>query len=224
MNARYKYAMLLSSLPAHNLNLFISGQTPVSRIQLNKRLALLDDEDKADLAHLESLLRWAQHGELMDDEIIERAEKTLPLIANDFAKASLLWRLELRTVMSALRRRHLGLDKPEKKRIGFGKWPYFIRKHWQEPDFGIGKQLPWVNEVKTLLDKNETLELEKFLSVLVWNHYARDGSLHYFDFEAVITYVLRWDVVRRWESYDKKKAQFRFDELVEAGLKAVSET
>ena len=221
MNARYKYTMLISSLPVHHLDLLISEQTPLSRIQLNKRLALLDEADRADLAHLENLLGWAQHGNLSDGEFIAKVEKILPLIENDFAKDALLWRLELRTIMSALRQRHLGLEPPEKDAIGFGKWAYFIHKNWHEPDFGIGKQVPWVMEANSLLTQSETLELEKFLSLLVWNHYARAGNLHYFDFEAVISYVLRWDVIRRWECYDKQKAEMRFDELVNAGLKDV---
>lgn len=214
--------MLIASLPAHQLDLFIGEQMPISRIQLNKRLVLLEEQDKVDLAHVEHLQKWSQHTNVLDSEFIQKTEKTLALIENDFVKQSLLWRLELRTIMSALRKRQQGQSCPEDKNsLGFGKWPYFINKNWQQPDFGIGKQLPWVIEVDRFMRQGDTLGLENFLLKLIWNHYATLGNPHYFNFEAVVIYVLRWDVIRRRASYDKDKAQLRFDELVQSGLKAI---
>ena len=121
--------------------------------------------------------------------------------------------------MSALRRRHSGeVSPPDTVFHGFSKWPGLIIKHWHEKDFGIGHLLPWIHEANSLLEQDKTFELEKALLDLVWRHYARVGSHHYFDFPAVVIYVLRWDVINRWSGYNKDLAILRFDELVTAGL------
>lgn len=44
------------------------------------------------------------------------------------------------------------------------------------------------------------------------------GQGHYFDFEAVIIYVLRWDINDRWAKNDEKKAIQQFEKLVEQAL------
>ena len=220
MDSRYKYAMLLTSLPAHKINLFLSEQKTLSRIQLNKRLTLLDDNDKSDLERIETLLHWSQQLKKVDEDIIEQAQQLIVLIENPFLQQSVIWRLELRMIMAALRKRHQGYDCPEKNSLGFGRWHFFIQKNWQEVDFGIGQQLPWLLKAQQYLVENQPLELEKLLLELIWTHYTQTGNLHYFDFEAVVIYVLRWNVINRWVSYDKEKALLRFDALVDSSLKS----
>ncbi|MGR9052089.1 MAG: DUF2764 family protein [Gammaproteobacteria bacterium] len=212
---RYKYVMLLSSLPLHPINLFAAQQTPVSRIQLDKRLALLDEDDGRDLARIEALLHWSRIGDLDDATHVKQDLAELAEIKSPFLKDVVLWRLELRTLMSALRRRRAGETKPPGNGFhGFGVWPRIIEQHWQEKDFGLGQRLPWLAEANSLIEQDKTFELEKLLLNLVWRHYARVGSHHYFDYPAVVVYVLRWDVINRWSGYDKEIAQMRFDKLV----------
>jgi hypothetical protein len=69
---------------------------------------------------------------------------------------------------------------------------------------------------------NETLALDKLLLNLSWQYYARLNRGHYFDFPAVVLYVLRWDMIHRWVSYDADRALLRFNELVNAGMAEVS--
>jgi len=56
---------------------------------------------------------------------------------------------------------------------------------------------------------------------LVWQHYISIGSQHYFDFPAVVIYVLKWDMIKCWTNYNADKAMERFDELVDAGLEGI---
>ncbi|MGR9115045.1 MAG: DUF2764 family protein [Gammaproteobacteria bacterium] len=213
--------MLLSSLPLHPTDLFSAQQTPVSRIQLDRRLALLDEADAWDLARIESLLHWSRIRDQEDNVIIRQDMSEVDAINSDFLREIVLWRLELRTIMSALRKRHAGESLVPTSFHGFGKWPDLMVKHWQEKDFGIGYLLPWIYEANDLIEQNKTFELEKLLLNLVWRHYARVGSHHYFDFPAVVIYVLRWDVINRWSGYNKDIAIQRFDDLVMAGLSDV---
>ncbi|MGB7933012.1 MAG: hypothetical protein WCH04_12435, partial [Gammaproteobacteria bacterium] len=108
MSAANRYTMLLSSLPYHGV-LFGARQTPLSRIRLQQRLSLLDPADAACLHAIADLLDWSHLGrERRDEEIIAHARAVIPTLDKPFVRDLLIWRLELRTVLAALRRRQRG--------------------------------------------------------------------------------------------------------------------
>lgn len=222
-DGRYKYTLLLSSLPVHPVDLFSAKLPPVSRIQLDRRLALLDADDADDLARIERLLHWSKMKAMDDASIVKYGMSELEAIKNSFLREVVMWRLEMRTILTALRRRRDGADRmPDAYFYGFGNRLRFMSKHWREADFGIGHLMPWVGQANALIENDDSLALEKLLLEEVWRHYARIGQDHYFDFPAVVIYVLRWDVIYRWSSYDAEQALMRFDELVETGMADVS--
>lgn len=213
------YVLLMSSLPRHATRLFSAGQTPLSRIKLDQHLLLLDARDAVELTRIETLVYWSRFKDESDDLVIKKCRETIALITDDFLKLLALWHLELRTLLSALRQRHAGAEAPGKGRFpGFGIWPGYIETNWHVSDFGIGHRLPWVIDAQALLAENKTFELEKFLLDLIWRHYSWVGSRHYFDFPAVVIYVLRWDLTYRWLNYNADKAMERFEKLVESGM------
>lgn len=219
---RFKYAMLMASLPPHKRDLFAAKQTPISHIQLNKRLRWLDPGDAEDLNKIQSLLYWSKMTGITDERYIADTTTVLDTVHNDFFRQVISWRLELRTLIAALRKRHQGLQSPpEKAALGFGRWTLFIRKNWRQRDFGIGRQLPWLEQADRLVGREESLALEKFLLNLVWQHYEQQGNGHYFDFEAVVIYVLRWDVINRWNHYHRQQAIDRFSAILDDRLQGV---
>jgi hypothetical protein len=222
MDASHRYAMLVSSLPYHG-SLFGAKRTPLSRIRLRQRQHLLDEADLACLRVVANLLEWSRHGiEMRDEDIIARARAELPKLDNEFARDYIVWRLELRTVVAALRRRHRGESAPlGVNGWGYGRWRAHIRRHWSEPQFRLERIYPWLAEAKTLLEADDTLCLERLLMKVVWEHLDRLADGHHFDFEAVLIYSLRWDLVARWTSHRGDKAAVRFEEMVEEGLKDV---
>jgi hypothetical protein len=116
--------------------------------------------------------------------------------------------------------RHQGQKKPPHKKIfGFSYWYFIITNYWYEPGFGLSKQLPWILEANELLLANKSLKLEKLLFSVVWEQYQRESLGHYFDFEAVVLYVLRWDLVSRWTSNNSDIALNRFNHLVDIEIK-----
>ncbi len=211
--------MLMTSLPAHKNALFDQEQVPLSRIQLNKRLALLDKKDAADLLKIEQLLHWSHIKTDIDQTFVNETIESISSINNDFIKNIIIWRLELRIILAALRMRHQGQKSPPTKKIfGFDYWHFIITKFWHQADLGLGKQLPWLVEANTLLVNNKSLPLEKLLFRVVWDHYQHLSLGHYFNFEAVIIYVLRWDIIYRWTSYNKDVAIRCFNDLIETEL------
>ena len=214
-----KYALLLTSMPRHPQQFFSAGQTPISKLQLDQRLGLLDAKDADELQRIQNLVHGSQFKDKPDQAIIKSCQESMALMTDAFLKRLVLWHWEVRTVLSALRLRHQGAQAPERHSFpGFGVWPDAIEKNWHTGDFGIGRQLPWIVEAERLLTENKPFELEKFLLDLIWQHYASIGSRHFFDFSAVVIYVLRWHLTSRWLNYKADTAMARFDELIGAGL------
>lgn len=214
-----RYLTLLTSLPAHG-PLFGATQTPLSRIRLEMRLRWLEAQDAEDLSLFERLVAWKdQQFEIADEAVVRQAEQGVAAIDNAFTRELAIWRLEMRTLVAALRHRQAGGAAPsERRRWGFGRWVPMIRRHWSEPHFRLERVFSWLPEAKRLLERGDARGLERLLLGTVWTHLERIGADHYFDFEAVVSYVTRWDLVARWTGYDADAALARFDRLVEAAL------
>jgi len=211
--------MLVSSLPYHGV-LFGARQTPLSRIRLAQRLKLLEPADAECLRQIGELLDWSYLGrERSDEDIIARAREVIPTLRNAFVRELVVWRLELRTLVAALRRRQRGqAAPPAHARWGYGRWLTQLRKYWNEPHFRLERVFPWLPEARNLLESGDTLGIERLLIGIGWEHLERLSDSHHFDFEAVLIYTQRWSLIARWTSYDGAAALARFDELVEAGL------
>lgn len=223
INERYKYTLLISSLPLQPNNLFSSKLPAISRIQLDNRLTLLDAEDAEDLARIERLLHWSKMHESDDATIVNTGFAELAKVRSNFLRDLVMWRLELRTILTALRRRHTGESLSANQPFyGFGDQVSYIVRNWQKPDFGLGMTMPWIKQAQQLLTENRTMALDKLMLEINWQNYARLSLGHYFDFPAVVLYVLRWDLINRWISYDQDRALLRFNELVCAAMADVS--
>jgi hypothetical protein len=86
------------------------------------------------------------------------------------------------------------------------------------PDFGLGNVLPWLPELSRLMEEGNPLSFERELLGLSYRYMSRAAEDHYFTFEAVAVYVLRWDVFARWTECDGVRARERFEHLVRDGL------
>ena len=213
------YEMLMSSLPYHG-KLFGARQTPLSRFQLNKRLAWLSDEDAAMLVNIESVVQWRrQLLEQSEAEFLRQAAEVLASLDNELLEDVVRDRLETRTLIAALRMRMLAQPAPQQGvSFGFGRWVDVIRQHWSEPDFGLSRIYPWVVDADRKLRQRDALGLEKLIMGHLWAELSRFGFGHYFDFEAVAIYVLRWDLIDRWTHYNEADATQNILKLADDGL------
>jgi len=214
------YAMLMASLPPHPMSLWDQKNKPISRLHLERRLSLLNDQDKQQLAEIESILHWAKiNDENSDAQISAEAERVTQSITTPLLQKTIIWRMELRTIITAIRRRKLGREVPAKnERWGYGQVVPFIRKNWQVDDFSLSHRFDWIKKANTLFETEQSVELEKLLLNLSWQHYESIGHAHYFDFEAVVIYVLRWNIVNRWSQCNEEIAMNQFEILLNNGL------
>ena len=219
MFATEPYVMLVASLP-HVGTLLSNRAPPINQVRLEQRLKELDPEDRAELEALRSLLSWSRL-EIGDEDaaFVARARQIIEAAHSETLRAAASERLEIRTLMAALRRRHRGEDAPAPGTVwGYGRYVDTLRANWAAPDFGVGRAFPWVLAAKEKLEAGDAQGLERITLQAAWDSGARHAAGHEFDFEAVAAYALRWSLVDRWSRYDAAAAATRFTELLEAAI------
>ena len=214
-----KYVTLMSSLPPLG-PLFGSKQTPLSRLKLENRLKLLDAKDAELLNRIIDLIAWSQQPrERTDSQFVADANQLLAEVHNPTLGEIITYRLDLRTIIVALRRRHRGeTEPPVGQAWGVGRWVNYIERYWTEPGFRLEVMFPWVGEANQLLETNDSMALERLQFELNWKMLDRLGAGHYFDFEAVVIYIMRWSLVYRWTHYDGEVACKQFRQLLDEGI------
>lgn len=213
------YVMLIGSLPAIG-PLLSDKEPPINRMRLYERLNMLEPKDRAELDALISIVSWAALDAGEDDAaFLERAERIVAAVRGEDLRRAARDRLEIRTLIAALRRRHAGEDAPaDGVRWGYGRYVEKIRAHWGEPDFGVGRMFPWVLAAREKLEAGETTALERIVLEAAWNSGTRQELGHAFDFQAVAFYLLRWSLNERWARYDADAAGARFAALLDAAF------
>lgn len=213
------YVTLMASLPA--LGPLLAAQAPaINANRLQRRLRLLLPEDRAQIEALRRLLAWnALDLREADASFVARAGRTLAGLANERLRRAARDRLEIRTAVAALRRRHAGeAAPPPGEAWGFGRFVAAIRANWTAPDFTLGTALPWLGPARERLEAGDRRGLEQIILTAAWAAGNRHLAGHDFDLEAVALYLLRWSLVERWSRYDADGASIRFAELLDQAL------
>jgi hypothetical protein len=153
-----------------------------------------------------------------DAMIVKHAKKVFQGLTSETLKSVMQERLELRTCITALRLRKHQTTAPSDINWGFGRWVEHINQHFKAPYFNLEGVFPWLKNAKQLLDNNDVLASERFILEIAFKQLQRYASLHHFDFEAVVIYVLKWNIIERSTQANVEVAKNRFNELVEQGL------
>lgn len=212
------YYTLLTSLP-HIDSLFNSKITPISRIQLDRRLAMLGTQEREILLKVEQLVHWSHLPDDVDEaHLITLAERLLQELKSPALKELVTFRLDMRTIAAAMRRKARGMQPPTEARWSYGSRYAYIRRNWSHPTLGLQNAFPWLPQAAEALQKKDHYALEKTVMEAVWNKLNELGAYHRFDFEAVVIYLVRWNLVARWTAYDGTRAVERFKQLTDIAL------
>jgi hypothetical protein len=208
------YYFLVASLPAMPRH-FEVDRVPITQPRLEKRLEMLKPEDAEVVEQLRAFLLWdRQPWDRTDEEVISHYDQLMSTIRNRLARQIVAFQMDIRTIISGLRRRRRGLPPPP----GVGQWVDHIGKNWKDPQFGLRWQHPWIAEMDRLLDTTDCLRVERIKLGVLWNRWTKLAAQYFFSFEAVLLYLARWEIISRWTSRDAKLGRQRFDQLVTESL------
>lgn len=213
------YYMLMASLPRHGRQ-YKSKEELISKLKLEKRLALLKEPDRLFLNEIIFSL-WESwfDPKLPFSETLKRAKPALES-KDRFIKELMIWFFNVRSIFAALRLRKQGGKPPlELQQYWQSSWDAKMIKNWDKPDFGLNAVFPWLKDTTSKLDNQESAALEDLFLSLLWKHLDLIEDRHYFDFEAVILYLLRWNIVNYWSKFSEQKGQERIQTISEKTIK-----
>jgi hypothetical protein len=220
MSERYRYITLVTSLP-HLGRIFSQAEVPLSRFRLKQRMRMLDTGHYELLEKIVAATTWAGvSGFENDADVILTANRTIKALKDYPTLQHLVGaRMETRTIIAALRRRHDGDDTAgDIDGWGYGRWRRSIKDNWTDPAFGLSHFMPWVSQAHTLLASGDHIAMERLVLTEIFRQLDHYGAPHQFDFEAVAIYTLRWVIIERWSQYNTEVARERLEELVSLAL------
>lgn len=208
------YYTLVVALPWLHEQMEKCNQLPLSRIALEKRLSLLSDEDKRLLHLAEQLYHPLAKGDtsLPDRNRVMQWQQQLDSFPSAALRASIGLRLEMQTLLAALRYRRRS-DTSAEHFQGFGRWTAWIRRHWQEPFFGLETQVDYLEELALLFEQGRTGDLQTRMDQYLWQNLLATERSHHFTLETVICFVLRWGLAEKRLSGDAEAALAAFEGL-----------
>jgi hypothetical protein len=209
------YYTLLASLPP--LPRFDQTERlPITRERLHQRLSMLTPDDARLFRHAAEFLTWQrQTATRTDQEMIVKFKKMEEHIAQSKLRSILDFPIDQLTIMVALRRRFRGLQAPASgEPWGVGRYVNHIEQNWEEPHYKLSAVYHWIPQARAHLEAGETLALERLLKNTLWDHVDRSVPPYEFGFSAVLAYIIKWDILDLWLSYNIEDAQVRFDELI----------
>ena len=211
MLLRTNYYTLIGSLPALPRSFEQLDRVPISPLKLDERLKMLEPHDARVIDEMSNFLVWERQPlEQTDEAILRRYDKFNREVDNRFARELISHTMAIRTIFAALRCRRLQLAPPQ----GVAPIAAQIAKNWNHADFRLGAQYPWVIEVDRQLNGDAPFDLERMRIELAWRRLHRLAEEHYFSFDAVVLYLMRWELVYRWTQRDADVGQRKFEQLV----------
>jgi len=187
------YYTLIPALPALPARLEQLKELPISILQLEQRLGMLDETDQQQLALALRLFRREREGDeaLSDRDEVRQWQQELSQISSEGLRGLLEQHLIWRTLIAAQRYRLAGQAEGGEFQ-GYGDLVWLIRRHWQESDFALAGRFPWLTEAQALLRQGQSARLEEHLLVWFWQQLRELEQAKPFSFTAVAAYRLRW--------------------------------
>jgi hypothetical protein len=208
--------MLISSLPALPPR-FDVDRLPITLERLQGRLRMLEPEDAEEIERMLAVLRWGnQFEEPNDVAVVQRCDALMQDIANPLVRDLLTYGMDVRMIAVALRCRRRGLPLPT---VGIGQWFDHIRRHFNQPDFKLGQVFPGIPEAEHVFAQGDLLTLyRQYVLGATWTYLKKRAEDYYFSFEAVVLYIARWDMIRRWQQLQAERGRAIIETLVTEAL------
>ena len=210
------YYTLIGSLPALPARFDQTDRVPITELRLRERASMLEPEDRETVRLVFDFLRWdRQDLDRTDEDVCAHYEELMTQLTNPVIREAVTVRTDLRTLISALRRRRNGEEPP----IGVGQWVSHIRRNWKHPDFRLGSRYPWLPELSQLLNGPTPFRIENRILDILWEQWSRIAERQApFSFATLLLYLFRLEVIYRWTSRDAEVGHQKFEQLVSEAM------
>lgn len=82
-------------------------------------------------------------------------------------------------------------------------------------DFGLRGELPWIDAVLAAVnDEANLVEKEHKVDSIRWNESTELSAFDYFDIDAILSYLVRVNIVARWTQLDARRGREMFRRLL----------
>jgi hypothetical protein len=214
------YYMLVSSLPQLPAR-FDAGRLPISWPTLRNRLRMLEHDDGRITRQVGLYFLWdRQPLDRTDEEVIERYHELMRNMTNHLVRHLVRSRTEMRLIISCIRRRAAGLGPPNwiDRVANPDSSLSHLRKHWLDPNFNLGVRFRWAEAFRNALEAGDMREAQRAVFNERWDDWTHIAEKQTFAFEAIIAYLVRWEIIDRWTSQNVDAGKTRFNQLIEETL------
>lgn len=90
-----------------------------------------------------------------------------------------------------------------------------ILKQSSQPDFGLGAELDYVQDLMRAAETTDPVDKERQIDALRWNWLEERTFFEPFDITALFAYIVRTEILERWALLDPKQGRERFTEIIE---------
>ena len=89
------------------------------------------------------------------------------------------------------------------------------RRSTGRADFGLRGELPYIDAVIAAVnDEANLVEKERKLDLIRWTEAAELATFDYFDLDAILSYLVRVNIVARWTRLDAARGREMFARLM----------
>ncbi|MBX3423225.1 MAG: DUF2764 family protein [Pirellulaceae bacterium] len=209
MSSRAYYTLIASLPPLPPY--FDVERAPISRARLWERLKMLAEDDAAVVQQWVDFVVWDQQSlDCTDEEFAARFAQIMDAISNPTLRRMLDIRMDIRTLVAALRHRRAGLPAP----LGVGASLEHIRRNFHHPEFQLQGRFDWIGRFDALLEAGDAMGAQRLLFETNYRIWTRMSQNYTFSFEAVLLYLARWEIIDRWTSSDAQAGQERFTSML----------
>lgn len=119
----------------------------------------------------------------------------------------------IRNIIAASRARALGVN-PADMIIGSGEIENLLLTN-QSSDFGMKDIFEYSEELFHVLETEDFVERERNMDAMMWSIVNRLTEHEYFSIDVILAYLIKLNILYRWEALDKQTGRDRFRLMVE---------
>lgn len=119
----------------------------------------------------------------------------------------------LRNVSAAITARQLGRSIDEVT-VGAGEVVEQLERS-SAADFGLRGELSWLDQlIAAVGDETNLVEKEHKIDLIRWEHASELASSDYFNINAILSYLVKINIVARWSQLDPKRGRAMLDRIM----------